>query len=141
MNDKDKNRVLELADKFKLTTDQTVDFLLKRKYLTYEGDSKNLIPTPLGYYYGHFDKTGVTTTGQILETTENNNVIIGYTSGNLIRLYENIKTGELNVSVEDLAKANGFNTTEEYLVSDIGLDMLNENKSKGGYWPLKEFDI
>jgi len=135
-NGKHKNNVIEFASKRGLTFEQAIKLLLSLKCIAYDPDSDSIEPTPIGYYSNFFDKTGATTGGQVVKITENQNILIGYCGGKLIRYFQDRSTGYLQCSLDDLARVYGFEDTDEYLSQDTTLDMLNELKDKLGAWPI-----
>lgn len=62
----------------------------------------------------------------------------GEFQGNSIRFVKDIKTGEINVSAEDIAKTLGFESAHDMLSRDESLDALNSAYKATGVWPLKE---
>jgi len=135
-NGKHRNGVIALSIKHNLTAAQAIDLLMSINCIAYDTDENAITPTPFGYYFGFFDKTGATTGAQVISITDDHNILIGYCNGILMRYYEDRSTGYLQCNLDDIAKVHGFEDTDEYLSQDDTLDMLNELKNKLGAWPI-----
>lgn len=137
MRDQDILRIITAANENEKSNETIIDELVTTQYLAYNAATNSIEPTPFGYLSGFFDKTGATTSTQLLQTTESHDVFIAYFDGNLMKFYKDLKTGEVGADLETMSKTLGFADAHDLLSKDESLDLLNECVKQTGVWPLK----
>ena len=138
MRTQDILKLKDLAEESNISTNDVVDQLMIVQCMGYNEKSNSIEPTPMGYLAGIFDKTGVTTSIQLFESTKTHEVYLAYFQGNLMKFYKNIATGEIGADVDAMALTLGFNSAHELLSQDKTLDLLSEVKRQTGVWPISE---
>lgn len=59
-----------------------------------------------------------------------------YFKGIPVRLIRNKFTGEVKINAEDMAKCLGFDSLNDLLSADVGLDAINEQRKKNPDMPI-----
>jgi|GEM_PF-2977836 len=87
----------------------------------------------------------------MLHTTQITMVLINSTNeyeiyqdtfkGTPVRFFKDRQTGEIKVSVDDMAKVLGYKDEHEMLSQDEHLDALNEAHKRTGVFPLKTINL